>query len=128
MKKQEEKKNQIVEDYSDIAEKAVDILESGFEDAMTVMALPRQWQKGFRSTNYLERLNRELKRRSKVIGVFPDENSLLRLMGSVLMEQHDAYQHKPHFPLSKKGWDEFTSTCHNLERIALEQRALLAAA
>ena len=122
------KKNQIVEDYSDIAEKAVDILESGFEDAMTVMALPRQWQKGFRSTNYLERLNRELKRRSKVIGVFPDENSLLRLMGSVLMEQHDAYQHKPHFPLSKKGWDEFTSTCHNLERIALEQRALLAAA
>ena len=122
------KKNQIVEDYSDIAEKAVDILESGFEDAMTVMALPRQWQKGFRSTNYLERLNRELKRRSKVIGVFPDENSLLRLMGSVLMEQHDAYQHKPHFPLSKKGWDEFTSTCHKLERIALEQRALLAAA
>ena len=122
------KKNQIVEDYSDIAEKAVDILESGFEDAMTVMALPRQWQKSFRSTNYLERLNRELKRRSKVIGVFPDENSLLRLMGSVLMEQHDAYQHKPHFPLSKKGWDEFTSTCHNLERIALEQRALLAAA
>ena len=40
----------------------------------------------------IERLNKELKRRSKVIGVFPNEDSVLRLMGSVLMEHHDAIQ------------------------------------
>ena len=38
----------------------------------------------------MERLNRELKRRSKVIGVFPNENSILRLMGSVLLELHES--------------------------------------
>ena len=42
----------------------------------------------FRS-NQIERLNKELKRRSKVIGVFPNEDSVLRLMGSVLIERHD---------------------------------------
>ena len=122
------KKDQIVEEYSDVAERAMDILEAGFEDAMTVMVLPKQWQQTFRSTNYLERLNRELKRRSNVIGVFPDEASLNRLMGSVLLDQHDAYQHNIYFRLSKPAWKAFPDACHKLERIALEQRALLEAA
>lgn len=106
----------------------MDILEAGFEDAMTVMVLPKQWQQTFRSTNYLERLNKELKRRSNVIGVFPNEASLNRLMGSVLLDQHDAYQHNIYFRLSKPAWKAFPDACHKLERIALEQRALLEAA
>ena len=47
-------------------------------------------QKYYRTSNHIERLNKELKRRSKVIGVFPNEDSVLRLMGSVLIEMHDA--------------------------------------
>ena len=61
----------------------------GFEEAMTVMVLPDGLRKYYRTSNQIERLNRELKRRSKAIGVFPNEESILRLMGSVLLEHHD---------------------------------------
>ena len=64
-------------------------LDEGFEAAMTVMVLPGYLHKYFRTSNQIERLNKELKRRSKVIGVFPNEDSLMRLMGAVLMERND---------------------------------------
>ena len=50
---------------------------------MTVMLLPASLRRFYRTLNQIERLNKELKRRSKVIGVFPNEDSVLRLMGSV---------------------------------------------
>ena len=56
----------------------------------TVMLLPAWLRRYYRTSNQIERLNKELKRRSKVIGVFPNEDSVLRLMGSVLIEHHDA--------------------------------------
>lgn len=82
-------RDRIAEDYRDVAESAVNCLEAGFESAMTVMLLPVGLQKYYRTSNHIERLNKELKRRSKVIGVFPNEDSVLRLMGSVLIELHD---------------------------------------
>ena len=54
------------------------------------MLLPVGLRRFYRTSNHIERLNKELKRRSKVIGVFPNDNSVLRLMGSVLIELHDA--------------------------------------
>ena len=65
-------------------------LDEGFEDAMTVMVLPEHLRKYYRTSNHIERLNKELKRRSKVIGVFPNSASIMRLMGSVLIERNDA--------------------------------------
>ena len=56
---------------------------------MTVMALPRYLHNHLRTSNQIERLNEELKRRSKVIGVFPNEESLIRLMGAVLVERNE---------------------------------------
>ena len=85
-------RDQIMEDYRDVAESAVTCLDEGFESAMTVMLLPAWLRRFYRTSNQIERLNKELKRRSKVIGVFPNEDSILRLMGSVLMERHDAIQ------------------------------------
>ena len=85
-------RNRIMEDYRDVAESAVTCLDEGFESAMTVMLLPAWLRRFYRTSNQIERLNKELKRRSKVIGVFPNEDSVLRLMGSVLMERHDAIQ------------------------------------
>jgi len=79
-------KNEIVAEYESVAEKAMAILENGFEDSMTVMCLPEYMRIVLRSTNVLERLNRELKRRSDVIMVFPNTASVLRLMGAVTME------------------------------------------
>ena len=83
-------RDRIIEDYRDVAESAAACLDEGFESSMTVMLLPAWLRRFYRTSNQIERLNKELKRRSKVIGVFPNEDSVLRLMGSVLMERHDA--------------------------------------
>ena len=83
-------RDRIVEDYRDVAESSVNCLDEGFESSMTVMLLPVGLRKYYRTSNHIERLNKELKRRSKVIGVFPNEGSVLRLIGSVLIELHDA--------------------------------------
>ena len=87
-----QKRDSIIADYQDVAEAAMNCLDEGFESAMTVMILPKYLRQYFRTSNHIQRLNKELKRRSKVIGVFPNGASLLRLMGAVLMEQNDAAQ------------------------------------
>jgi hypothetical protein len=55
-------------------------------------AFPQEHWARIDSTNPLERLNREVKRRTEVVGVFPDTGSVLRLVGSVLIEQDDEWQ------------------------------------
>ena len=85
-------RDRIIDEYRDVAESAVNCLDDGFESAMTVMTLPSGMQRFFRTSNHIERLNRELKRRSNVIGIFPNEDSLIRLIGSVLIEQNSISQ------------------------------------
>ena len=92
LKEARNKKNQIIQEYQDVAETAMSCLDEGFESAMTAMILPRGMQRFFRTSNAVERLNKELKRRSQVIGIFPNEESLIRLMGSVLIEQNSLSQ------------------------------------
>ena len=83
------KRDSIIADYKDVAESAMKCLDEGFESSMTVMVLSKGMRRFFRTSNHIERLNKELKRRSSVIGVFPNEDSLLRLMGSVLLERNE---------------------------------------
>lgn len=85
------RRGEIMVDYADIAPDALTTLDAGFDDAMSVMELPRPMRRCVRTTNYLERLNREVKRRSKVIGVFPNSGSVMRLVGSVLIEENDRW-------------------------------------
>ena len=58
---------------------------------MAVMALPELYRRRLRSTNGLERLNREVRRRERVIGIFPHVDSALRLLGALLMEQDEEW-------------------------------------
>ena len=58
---------------------------------MAVMALPERYRRRLRSTNGLERLNREVRRRERVIGIFPNVASALRLLGALLMEQDEEW-------------------------------------
>src|SRR6266478_1983914 len=56
---------------------------------------PAQHRTKLHSTNPLERLNKEVKRRADVVGIFPNEASITRLIGAVLLEQNDVYGPSP---------------------------------
>lgn len=123
-----QKKDEILANYSDVAESAMLCLEEGFESAMTVMELPEHLRRYCRTSNHIERLNKELKRRSKVIGVFPNTVSLMRLMGSVLMEYNEIVQHgRAIFSAATLASILQSETPAKLISIAVEQRKLLAA-
>ncbi len=122
------RKNEIVADYRDVAERAMSVLEEGFEDAMTVMVLPEYIRIKLRSSNLLERLNRELKRRSEVIGIFPNAASLLRLMGTVAIEYSDLLSYRYRM-FSTKRYDEISGKLtRDCIAIARKQVQLLNAA
>lgn len=78
--------DETMEAFGTRAPKAVERLEAGFEDAVAVMALPQRYRKRLRTTNGVERLNQEIRRRERVIRIFPNEESALRLIGAVLVE------------------------------------------
>ncbi|AGT33891.1 transposase (plasmid) [Geobacillus genomosp. 3] len=78
--------NQVLEAYETKAPKAMAILEAGFEDATAVLLLPEKYRKRLRTTNALERLNEEIRRRERVIRIFPNRESAMRLIGALLME------------------------------------------
>ncbi|MDN7025658.1 hypothetical protein FGU65_12300 [Methanoculleus sp. FWC-SCC1] len=59
------------------------------ECGISYTAFPKRHWKRIRTTNMVERVNRELKRRAKVVGVFPNEESLFRLVGSILMDVNE---------------------------------------
>ncbi len=66
-------------------------LEDHEEDILAYMAFPREHWRLLHSTNVLERLNKEIKRRSNVVGIFPNSKAVIRLVGAVLMEQQDEW-------------------------------------
>jgi putative transposase len=56
------------------------------------MDFPAQHRSKIHSTNPLERLNKEVKRRADVVGIFPNEGSIVRLIGAILLEANDEWQ------------------------------------
>jgi len=77
--------------FSGKAEKALCVLEAGFEDVIAVLWLPERYRKRLRTTNGMERLNEEIRRRERVIRIFPNRASAERLLGALLMEQDETW-------------------------------------
>lgn len=66
-------------------------MEEAENDVLATMSFPKPHRTKLHSTNTLERLNHELKRRADVVGIFPNEASIVRLIGAVLMEANDEW-------------------------------------
>jgi putative transposase len=71
--------------------KVVALLTAAEEEVLTFYDFPREHWRQIYSTNPLERLNKELKRRSAVVGIFPNRDSVIRLFGAMLSEQNDEW-------------------------------------
>ncbi len=67
------------------------ILEMGFDDATAVLMLPKKYRRRLRTTNAVERLIEEIRRRERVIRIFPNRESAIRLSGALLMEIDDKW-------------------------------------
>ena len=120
------RRDRILADYAEEAPQACERLGAGFGDAMTVMRLPEQMRRRARTSNYLERLNKEIKRRSNVVGVFPNDGSVIRLVGALLMEENDrwAAMSKAYY---STGVAELEGRLGELAGIAREQARLMSA-
>ena len=85
-------RDQIIKTYESKAPKATALLDEAFDDITAVLALPLKYRKRLRTTNGVERLNQEIRRRERVIRIFPNVASVIRLMGALLMEHDEKWQ------------------------------------
>jgi transposase-like protein len=88
----EDRLRRYVEKYGQSALKLAEWMEQNIPEGFTVFILPKSHRRFMRTTNMLERLNEEIKRRTRVAGLFPNEPSLLRLVGALLMETDEDWQ------------------------------------
>lgn len=75
--------------------KTIEKLDDGFEDAIQFHSHPARHHVYLRTTNMLERLNREIRRREKVIQIFPNDQSAIRIIGAVLMDIDEGWSTQP---------------------------------
>lgn len=84
--------NEIVEKYQKLAPKLASWLEVNIIEGLTVFKLPEHFRRRLRTSNMCERINREIKRRTRVAGLFPNESSVLRLLTAILVETSDEWE------------------------------------
>lgn len=80
-----------VKKYERKASKLADWMEKNIPEALTVFSFSRDHRRSIRTTNGLERVSREIKRRTRVVGIFPNEASCLRLVSAILIEIDEAW-------------------------------------
>jgi len=82
----------LMQRYEQKAKAAIDCLERGLDDGLAVLALPLRYRRRLRTTNLAERMNEEIRRRERVIRIFPNEQAAERLIGAILVELYEEWQ------------------------------------
>ncbi len=88
----EEYLKKMVEKYSKTASRLAEWMEKNLPEGLTFFAFPTAHQRKLRTINLVERLNREIRRRTAVVSIFPNEAACLRLVSAVLMEYDEEWQ------------------------------------
>ena len=99
----EELKGKVIKKFEKIAPEFVTWLEENVDEGLTVFDFPRSWWRRIRTINGLERLNREIRRRTRVVGIFPNEASAMRLISAVIAEIHEEWLTGRQY-LNLAGW------------------------
>lgn len=81
----------LLQDFAERAPRALAMLEDGLEDALAVLQLPEPLGQRLRTTNGVERLHAEIRRRERVIRIFPHRDAAIRLLGALLLEPQKAW-------------------------------------
>lgn len=87
----------VVEKYRKEMPRLADWMEENIPEGLTVFSLPEHHRRRLRTTNMLERLNKEIKRRTRVVTIFPNEDSVIRLVAAHLMETNDDWLSQPRY-------------------------------
>jgi transposase-like protein len=87
--------------FAKTAPKAVACMDGAFDDAMAVMELPLKYRRRLKSTNMQERLNEEIRRRERVIRIFPNDASAIRLVGALLEEINENWSSRQYFDMTE---------------------------
>ncbi len=81
-----------IDDHKEVAPKLAEWAEVAIPEGLTVLQMPAEHRRRIRTSNVLERLNREINRRTRVVGIFPNTDSCLRLVSAVTMEISDEWE------------------------------------
>jgi len=82
-------------------------------DLTAFAAMPTEHWRKIWSNNPIERVNREIKRRTDVVQIFPDRDSVTRLVGAILLEQHEEWQYGERRYLSETSMRRLVDTLHD---------------
>jgi transposase-like protein len=81
----------LIDAFAEPADRLAKLMREAEDDVLAFMAFPREHRLQLHSTNPLERLNKEVKRRTPVVGIFPNDAAIVRLVGALMLEQNDEW-------------------------------------